>query len=321
LALANALAVTVVAVLAVFVTTAGTLLAADWRADAASRQAWAEIDVAAAELCLPPQIDPLYLTSTTAEAVQSVFRAHRFTPLAPAPEASAHTPAANRATRIVAASGGCFQTAPASDAAARIARKTGTPDAPNVASTRPYPKASNAPLGQQPLVVDSFRARSRLFGAQPAASAVRLVANGGAWSEWLAHERCILAQVRPDGHGAHIVVLSGDRGERDQLDLPGPSTCDGTARGGEPPSCRGPPTAGGQRTRSRQTRLVEVSVEKPGTVGTVGALRPADPIVHDNLGRRVPVCAAELDVIETYLDHALRDVLATTNSDQGGQKS
>jgi hypothetical protein len=78
---------------------------------------------------------------------------------------------------------------------------------------------------------------------------------------------------------------------------------------------------GGQRTRSRQTRLVEVSVEKPGTVGTVGALRPADSIVHDNLGRRVLVCAAELDVIETYLDHVLRDVLATTNSDQGGQKS
>ena len=55
LILVNALAIAVVAVLAMLVTTAGTLLAADWRADAASRQAWAEIDVAAAELRLPAE--------------------------------------------------------------------------------------------------------------------------------------------------------------------------------------------------------------------------------------------------------------------------
>jgi hypothetical protein len=78
---------------------------------------------------------------------------------------------------------------------------------------------------------------------------------------------------------------------------------------------------GGQRTRSRQTRLVEVSVELPGTMGTVGAQRPTDPIVHDNLGRRVPVCAAELDVIETYLDQVLREVLATPGSGRDSQTS
>ena len=52
LILVNALAIAVVAILAMLVTTAGTLLAADWRADVASRQAWAEIDVAAADLRL-----------------------------------------------------------------------------------------------------------------------------------------------------------------------------------------------------------------------------------------------------------------------------
>jgi hypothetical protein len=40
-------------------------------------------------------------------------------------------------------------------------------------------------------------------------------------------------------------------------------------------------------------------------------VQPADPIVRDNLGHQVPVCAAELDVIETYLDQVLRDLLAS----------
>ena len=66
----NALAIALVAVLAMLVTTAGTLLAADWRADVAGRQAWAEIDVAAADFRLtigtaaPSQIHPRYLTAT-----------------------------------------------------------------------------------------------------------------------------------------------------------------------------------------------------------------------------------------------------------------
>src|SRR5262249_44659942 len=66
LVLVNALAVAVVAVLAVLVTTAGTLLAADWRADAASHQAWAEVESAAVEFpppawtAAPSQIDPRY---------------------------------------------------------------------------------------------------------------------------------------------------------------------------------------------------------------------------------------------------------------------
>jgi hypothetical protein len=35
-----------------------------------------------------------------------------------------------------------------------------------------------------------------------------------------------------------------------------------------------------------------------------------DPIVRDNLGHPVPVHTSELDVIETYLDQALQDLLA-----------
>jgi hypothetical protein len=65
------------------------LLAADWRADVAGRQAWAEIDVAAADFSLtigtaaPSQIDPRYLTATDDETLPSVFDA---------PDLASHAP-------------------------------------------------------------------------------------------------------------------------------------------------------------------------------------------------------------------------------------
>lgn len=308
LALVNALAVAVVAVLVVLVTTAGILLAADWRADVASHQAWADIDVAAAELRLPSQIDPLYLSSTTGEALQSVFRAHRFTSLAPTPEASTHTPAADRTARIVAASGGSIQTVAASEATPRIAGRTSAADTSDVAMARPYPKAANASFGQQSTVVTSCRARLWVFRAQPAVTATRLVANGGAWSDWSALDRCTLTRPLPHVHLADIIVLSGDRGDRNQRHLPGPSTSDGAVKSDEPPSCRGPPLA---VSNSRvQKKTPEPSIGSADQVRAAAALPSADPIVRDNLGHPVPICAAELDAIETYLGQALRHLLA-----------
>ena len=41
----------------------------------------------------------------------------------------------------------------------------------------------------------------------------------------------------------------------------------------------------------------------------------------DNLGDRVPVGAAELEVVETYLDDVLRDLLATVASGQDHRES
>ena len=314
LVLVNALAVAVVAVLAMLVTTAGTLLAADWRADAAGRQAWAEMEFAEAELCLPvatvvpSQIDPRYLTASDNAALRSVIPARRFAALAPAPDASTHAPAANPATRIVAASGGSIQTAAASEAEHTIAGRTSTTDASDVAMARPYRKAANASSGQLPPVLASCRAWPRVFRATPALSAVRLVANGGACSERLAHHRYVLTHASWDGHVADIVILSGDRGNRNQRDLPGPSTSDGAVKSDEPPSCRGPPLA---VSNSRvQKKTPEPSIDSVDQVRAAAALSSADPIVRDNLGHPVPICAAELDVIETYLGQALRHLLA-----------
>lgn len=301
----NALAIAVVAVLAILVTTAGTLLAADWQADASSRQAWVEIDVAAAELRLRPesvalsQIDPRYLTATTSEALPSVSRTHRFASSALVVEAATE---ASCATRIVVAAAEPIPPIAASEAAPRIARKISTAAASVVATAHsPCWKPARASLGQELLVVASRRARPRGFRAGTAAIAAHLVANG-VWSERVPHHQCVLTRAPPDRRVADIVVLSGDRGDRDQPDLPGPSTGDGADNIDEPPSCQGPPK-GSWKVRA------------------VGAPRPADPIVCDDLGRQVPICAAELDVIETYLDHVLREVLATPGSGRDSQAS
>ena len=37
-----------------------------------------------------------------------------------------------------------------------------------------------------------------------------------------------------------------------------------------------------------------------------------DPTVRDDLGDQIPISAAELDAIETYLDRVLGELLATT---------
>jgi hypothetical protein len=157
--------------------------------------------------------------------------------------------------------------------------------------------------------------------AETAAREARLVANGDAWSEWLARDRCILTSAPPHRHIADIVFLSRDRGDRDRSDFPGPSICDGTVKSDEPPSCRGPPSADWQPPGPSETVPVERSAEGSRKVPAVGALRPADPVVRDNLGHQVPVCAAELDVIETYLEQVLREVLATVDSGQDSQTS
>jgi hypothetical protein len=59
-----------------------------------------------------------------------------------------------------------------------------------------------------------------------------------------------------------------------------------------------------------QKKTPEPSIDSADQVRAAAALPSADPIVRDNLGHPVPLCAAELDVIETYLGQALRHLLA-----------
>jgi hypothetical protein len=313
----NALAVAVVAVLAVLVTTSATLLAADWRADAASRQAWAEIDVAAApEFRLPAgrvapsHIDPRYLTATDGEPLRSVFDAPHFTSQAP------ELQAASRSARAVAASGGSIprvklQGAPTSS------RKTSTvagsdADLADVTCQR----VAVASLGREPLIVASCRALKQVSHAQRAVSAPRLAANGDAWPQLLARDR------PSDGSIADIIVLSGDRGDRDRRErVPDPYSGGSIVGSLERPNCRGPPLVVGQGSGVRETPPAKPSVDGASPGHTASTRPTSDPLVVDDLGHRVPICAAELDVIETYLGRALQDLLGPGASVADREKS
>jgi hypothetical protein len=322
LILVSTLAIAVVAILAILVTTAGTLLAADWRAEVAARQAWAEIEVAGTELHLTlgtaalSQIDPRYLTATTGEALPSVFCTHHPASLAPVVERGSE---ASCATRIVVAARRPIPPIATSEAAPRIARKISSAQASEFAVAHsPHRKAARTSLGREFLLVASGQARPRAFRAGTAAVTTRLVANA-AWSERLAYHRCVLTRAPPDRHVADVVVLSGDRRDRDPPNLPGASTGNGTVKIDEPPSCRGPPTTDRQRTRPTETLTAERLAKDSSKVPV--APRPADHIVCDDFGRPVAVCAAELDVIETYLDHVLREMLGIPGRGRDNQAS
>ena len=283
LTLVNSVAVVLVGVLAMLVTTAGSLVVADWRAETASRQAWIEIAMAAAELCqpAPSPIDPGYLVTTDSHGLQCVFRAHRLAAPAAAPDARTHLPAAASATGIVAEAN-----RPLSTAAGWAAVPTVADDTMALQRRR----RADLALVQAPSAA-LRRARLGMIHKKSTTSAVRRVASGGIWSDAFVGD---LRALPSDRQSADVVVLSGDQSRRDPCAFPRVATLDGAVDSDELPSCRGPPTADG-----RQAHVTK----------TVPDGRSADPTVRDNLGDKVHVGAAELHVIETYLDEVLRDVL------------
>jgi len=306
LTLVHTLALALIAVLAMLVTTAGTLVAADWRADVQSRHAWAQIDVAAvAELSLdagaatPSQIESRYPSPVDNEALRSVFRAHRFASPAPTPEPMPARLAAVHPTRL-AEPGEPILAPSLPAAAAKIScdNATNTAVVSEIAIPRQATgKTESATRAEAPVLVAAYRGPPQPRRVKQAPSRTRLLVYASTWSGWPARDRCILTHAPPGGHIADIVVLGSHRNDRDRREpLPHPSTSDNIARNAGPPSCRGPPPIESGRQRR------------------AGALPLGDPVVRDNLGKRVPVCAAELDVIATYLDQALRDLVVSATA-------
>jgi hypothetical protein len=291
----HALAMVATAAVALLVTTAGTLLAADWRVDVQSREAWAQNSIAAAELSLPAlhvtrdDLDPRYLRPTDEDALRRVFQVHRFAPRAPVPDST------ERASPSIAVASQVDLTAQA----VRTAR----------APARAKPPAAIGP--QAPV-------RRKAAGARHVGARVRLVVNANPWRSWPGAE-CILSRTTPQRHTADIVVLGSSRDEQSRPSPEAPAFSD-TAGSTEPPSCRGPPQ-GGRRSSAVGTAPATQLLERaPGMPGA-GKRLAAAPIVRDDLGEQVPICAAELDVIETYLDHVLRDLLASSTVGSGQEQT
>lgn len=120
--------------------------------------------------------------------------------------------------------------------------------------------------------VRTLKRRARKETAQ-----LRLVANGDAWPGWPA-----LAYPRAD-RTRRVIVLSKDNA-RPLAEASGGSG--GTETEGAA-GCRGPPQIAPPRT------------------GVSAHLR-----VHDNLGHRIPIGQAELDVIESFLEREQQELLA-----------
>ena len=159
--LVNALAIVLVAVLAMLVTAAGSLVAADWRADIASREAWAEIATAGVEVCLPAEaaapsnIHPCYLVGVDSERLRRVFRAHRRA--TPAPD-GVRTPAVVPAARIIAEAGEPLPTLEASAATSTIAFKIRSSSVSQRAMDCPRDrKGADPSLGLRPAVAACCR--------------------------------------------------------------------------------------------------------------------------------------------------------------------
>ena len=127
-----------------------------------------------------------------------------------------------------------------------------------------------------------------------------LVANGAAWPRWT-------ERISPPAERAvEVIVLSASQDDRARPQPEasvGPDGADGTAR----PACRGPP-----QLAARRRDATEPAAERRG--GGSADASPGDIIVRDDLGPQIPICAAELEVIETYLGHLLDDLLASSTA-------
>ena len=283
LTIVHALAAAATAALALLVTAAGALLAADLRAEVQSCQAWAQINVAPAEVSLPVvavtrgDLDPRYLPTMDNEVLQRVFQARRFSAWVPM---LCSTERLDGTERISAWAGGTSQDDLIGQAAQAVPRTLPAAATITAASHRRAP------------------------GAGHAAARARLVVNASAWPAWPGAE-CILSPTAAQRRTADIIVL-GSRQVDQARPLPEGSAGSNISSSTEPPSCRGPPQAG-HRSCAGRTAPAKLSPERAPHVPA-----PTDPIVGDNLGDQVPVCAAELDVIETYLDHVLLDLLASS---------
>jgi hypothetical protein len=318
LSVVHALAVAVTAVLAILVAAAGALVAADWRADIQARQVWARLDAVAAELSLPItrmtpwEVDPRYLPAAGNEALRSVFRAHRFASPEPSFQAITELLAAICATRIVVASAEPIPAQTTSDAEITCNRGTSTtPVSEGRKSDRALRKLASS--AEASIAVASRRVPPLALRAERAAPRTRVVANANTWFGWPVRDECMLTRTPPGWHSADIIVLGSSRDDQAQPLRDG-STSGNIASSTEPPSCRGPPQVVQHRSCATGPTPPNLSLESAHQLPAAGALPTADPIVRDNLGHQVPVCAAELDAIETYLDQVLRDLLASSTA-------
>jgi hypothetical protein len=281
---------------------AGALLVADWQADLESRQAWAELAPLVAEWNeavgreAAHRLDPRYQSALDNDAVHRVLRSQRPAIAVPRVRAIAEMCSASAISRSPAP-------VDASDAAPSATCSDGSTAEVSRGGQIERTSAATAPI------FVAFDRRVALARHAEHGVRTRLVVNG---SGRLAAEWGALTRSTP-WQQARLIVLGSS--QREQT-TPANAPRDGELGSTEPPSCcRGPPT--GQRSSSAQAG----TAPKPSTRPAPGAPASSggDPVVRDNLGEPIPVAAAEVDVIETYLGPLLDELLGSRPGSESRQ--
>ena len=140
----------------------------------------------------------------------------------------------------------------------------------------------------------------------------RLVANGRSWQGWVAHESSTLTRVSLSAESTgEIITLSSS----EEVQARQPSDVGGIDPATEAPSCRGPPRVRHNRSsRHKVIKPAQPSIKREAAAS--GAVQGTAPVVRDDLGKPIPVCAAELEVIEVYMAHVLSDLLASSVAEE-----
>lgn len=328
LTLANALLGALGLILTAMTGGAGILVVADARADIAATHAWHDIHADAAVIGTPAAaassncVDALYASAPQDESLRRVLLAHRFVVPLPPPRDSVRCAPARADVRAVAELdvARVYTNAPAAISRAAVVALADAVAKPAVAAINRAPRliASNTGLRDQ----DSNASGHGMLGllrVMGSASKTRLVANAGPWWDWRARGSLAFHRVPGSGLAADVIVLAIDRSDRDHNQALPDFAADATAP--VQPGCRGPPTGGSQRLATAEPASGRSVVGKRHRPGAEPPTAPADITVSDNLGDRVPVGAAELHVVETYLNDMLGELLATGASGQDHRES
>lgn len=289
---------------------AGALVVADARADVAAAHAWQDINVelavvgTVAETAPVVHIEARYTAAPQNEGLRRILLAHRF--IVPVPSLR---------------DGG--STATPSDNAVASGEIDGVLSGTEILIADQHPAAdrhrapmaetSDAALDCSPLPIAGKLKEMGRRGQRCTKRRVSrelLVANAGVW--WDGPVRSAVdARRAPAGACAADVIVLDDRSSRDGNPAHREVTTE-PARTAQP-GCRGPPAGAIQR------QVASVPPAGAGSFRETDQKRDkasVNPAVIDNLGDGVPVGAAELEVVEMYLNDMLGEVLAAVASDQ-----
>lgn len=312
LTLADAVLGTLGLILAALTGSAGLLVLADARADMAAVREWQDIHGEMAVIGIPAETAPtvrvgaLYVAGPQDEGLHRILLTHRY---AEPRIFRGDTMLREQASAAETGSGGLDSkprdighvaaisaSGTAMDAADQAAPATSC-FAPSGLETK-----ANRPKHAYPAAPIKRHARRGYLRADAKA---RLIANAGTSWDWPVPQSFAERSMPRGTISADVIVLSDRYGrERDQA---GPEP---TRHGVEPaqPACRGPPDKGSRR------QVATESIKQRNVYREKDRLRIAatgETTVTDDLGDRIPVGTAELEVVETHLDDMLGDLLAT----------